>query len=303
MAAPPGTDATSIESARLAGAASFSIRHAGRDYGALAWGPEDAPRVLALHGWLDNAASFARLAPLLSEFRIVATDLPGHGLSAHRHDGAYHISDYVFDVLRMADGLGWEQFDLLGHSLGACIAPLVAAAFPERIRSLALIEGLGPLSAEPDTMPSALARAWSKQTSLGQRPAPDYASFDEAVQARMRGGNGLPREAAEMLCRRGLKQSGGRWFWRNDGHLTIPSSRPMTEPEVLAFLARVSAPVLLVRAENGLPFSEKLMQARLEALSEVTLVRVAGGHHVHLEDGVVAVAQSLRAHLQSINEH
>jgi pimeloyl-ACP methyl ester carboxylesterase len=51
------------------------------------FGPEDGLPVIALHGWLDNANSFARLAPRLKGLRIIALDMAGHGHSGHRPAG------------------------------------------------------------------------------------------------------------------------------------------------------------------------------------------------------------------------
>jgi len=83
----------------------------------------DGPRVLALHGWLDNAASFVPLAPHLASLQLVAIDLPGHGHSAHLPAGAsYTTAAAICHVLDVADALGWDRFSLLGHSMGAGIA-------------------------------------------------------------------------------------------------------------------------------------------------------------------------------------
>ena len=87
------------------------------------YGPEDGLPVLALHGWLDNAASFARLAPKLEGLRIVALDFAGHGHSEHRSAGAgYALWDYAYDVLQVAEQFGWARFSILGHSMGAITA-------------------------------------------------------------------------------------------------------------------------------------------------------------------------------------
>ena len=53
----------------------------------LRWGSTGDAPILALHGWLDNAASFVRLAPLLADADVVAIDLPGHGYSDHSPPG------------------------------------------------------------------------------------------------------------------------------------------------------------------------------------------------------------------------
>ena len=95
------------------------------------YGPEDGQPVIALHGWLDNAATFSRLAPLLPGLRILALDFAGHGYSAHRPaGGSYLLWDNVLDVLLVAQAMGWERFSLLGHSMGAIVSVLLAAAMP-----------------------------------------------------------------------------------------------------------------------------------------------------------------------------
>ena len=123
-------------------------------------GPENGLGVLALHGWLDNANSFAPLAQSLGpQYRLVAVDLPGHGRSDHRTAGAsYAFADWVAPVVGLVDALGWEKFILMGHSMGAGIATLVAGTFPERLRALILLEGLGPLTTLPEKSPAQLAR-------------------------------------------------------------------------------------------------------------------------------------------------
>ena len=92
------------------------------------WGPEDGIPVLALHGWLDNAASFDRLGPLLDGCFVVAPDLVGHGRSSHRrHDSGYYLWEHAEDMLAVVDSLGLAHFHVLAHGMGSGIASLLAA--------------------------------------------------------------------------------------------------------------------------------------------------------------------------------
>ncbi|WP_236638195.1 alpha/beta fold hydrolase [Mangrovicoccus ximenensis] len=104
----------------------------------LAWGPQDGTPVLALHGWMDHAASFAELAPRLGGCHVVAPDLSGQGLSGHRSPHAtYNIWDDLPQLAGLLDRLGWDSCVLLGHSRGANISALLAATATTRSASAA----------------------------------------------------------------------------------------------------------------------------------------------------------------------
>lgn len=263
------------------------------------YGPEDGLPVIALHGWLDNAASFARLAPLLPGLRIVALDFAGHGHSDHRPPGgSYAIWDYAHDVLQVAEQFGWQRFSLLGHSMGAIVSVLLAAAMPERVERLALIDGLIPYTGEADTAPQKLGEALTAQLALAGKSKPVYAEFDRAVQARMRGVGAVSREAAELLAQRGLMPVPGGYTWRTDSRLTLPSPLRLTLAHALAFVAGLQCPTKLVMAEQGM----LLAQPSINQVVEGTAIEVAqlpGGHHLHLDDhsGAALVADCFKAFL------
>ncbi|NNF67529.1 MAG: alpha/beta fold hydrolase, partial [Gammaproteobacteria bacterium] len=135
----------------------MDIRHC--TIAGLRWQRDSAEPVIALHGWLDNAATWSRVAPALDQYNLCAIDFAGHGKSDHRPaNAAYHFIDNVADVIAVADRLGWKRFSLLGHSLGASVATLVAGTIPERIRSLVCIEGFGPLTTPPEQAPEQLRK-------------------------------------------------------------------------------------------------------------------------------------------------
>ena len=253
------------------------------------YGPEDGVPVIALHGWLDNASTFHRLAPLLEGLRIVALDLPGHGHSQHRPVGVtYNIWDYAHDVLQVAEQFGWQRFSLLGHSMGAIVSVLLAGAMPQRIERLALIDGVLPLTGEPDSAPARLGAALQALLAVENKQKPVYPTLDKAVAARMKGLVPVSRTAAELLAQRGLMPVPGGLTWRTDTRLTMPSSLRLTQQHARAFLARVSCPVSLVVASQGLVSEGMLREARTKMDFETH--RLDGGHHLHLDDAAGAEA-------------
>ncbi|QVM89760.1 alpha/beta fold hydrolase [Pseudomonas entomophila] len=245
------------------------------------FGPADGLPVIALHGWLDNANSFARLAPQLKGLRIVALDLAGHGYSEHRPIGAgYALADYAHDVLRVAEQLGWQRFGLLGHSLGAIISVQLAGALPERISHLALIDGVIPPTIAEQDAAERLGMALQAQLRLEGKRKMVYATLEEGVEARMKGMVAVSREAAELLAQRGLMPVPGGYSWRSDSRLTLPSPTRLNQAQAMAFVQRVACPACLVVAADG------MLARHTELLEQLPFEQATlpGGHHLHLND-------------------
>lgn len=241
------------------------------------WNAGAPGRVLALHGWLDNAASFDRLAPSLEQ-EVVALDLPGHGRSGERPPGAfYHFVDLVPDVVAAARALGWDRFSLLCHSMGAGVGPMVAAVIPDAVECVVCIEGLGPLTSPPEEAPGLLRRSLAHR--LSEDGPPVYARLEEAVARLVK--RGLTPEGALCLARRGTREAEGGFVFAYDPRVRWPSRARLTEEQVRAFLRDVACPVLLVVASDGLKFG---WEERLVCLRDVRrLTTEGGGHHLHLD--------------------
>ncbi len=172
---------------------------------AKAWGKPSAPPMLALHGWLDNAGTFDRLAPLLEGHYLVALDLAGHGRSQHRPPANwYPYADFLDDIAAVIDWFGWSNADLLGHSLGATLASTFAAICPQKVRRLLLIEGLGPLTQEAGKTLEQLRRAHSARAAFTGEGLRVFATIEDAIDARCRSGH-LSKEAARCIVERGLR--------------------------------------------------------------------------------------------------
>jgi pimeloyl-ACP methyl ester carboxylesterase len=255
------------------------------------WGDEAAPPLLALHGWLDNAGSFALLAPLLAaHFRVIALDLPGHGHSDHLTAGAnYHYLDYVRVVLAAADALQLDRYTLLGHSLGAGTATLVAAAAPQRIERLLLIEGLGPLGDDGSHTLQRFRDALAARGGNG-KPLRVFRSIEQAISARGIA-SGLHGELARAIIGRGLTETAGGWRWRSDPRLTRATSLRLAETQIHALLRGIDAPTALLLAQPATPYlPSALMQARADCVPHLAVSHLDGGHHLHLEHPAAVAA-------------
>lgn len=262
------------------------------------WGDKHSEPIIALHGWLDNAASFNWLAPKLSNYYILAPDFAGHGRSDHRPAAMpYHIWDNLADLLALADQQGFSSFHLLGHSMGAGIAALLAAVAPERVRSLVLLDGLAPMTTAVEKAPAQMAQAFRQRNRIGSRVVKHYPCFEDAVTARTRSRFPVPRAAARALVERALSASPAGWKWHTDPCLILPSVLRLTEAQVCEFLKLIKVPVLLCLAEQGIATPQTHSLAAY--VETIQIKYLLGGHHFHLEEETV---EQLAGHiLQYLN--
>jgi pimeloyl-ACP methyl ester carboxylesterase len=266
-------------------------------------GAADAPPLLALHGWLDNAASFAHLAPYIDTHRLIALDLPGHGHSAHLPAGPfvhYTLPDYVAAVLAAADALALQRFDLLGHSLGAGIASLLAAAAPERIGRLFLIEGLGPLPDDPARTLQRFRDATGRRSRQRARRLRRFAHVADAVAART-AASGMEAAWARPIVERALVRQDDGYRWRSDPRLTLPTPVRLAETQIRTLLAGIRAPTALLLARPQTPYLPvAMLRERAACVDDIRIAFMDGGHHLHLEHPE-AVGVQLRQHLGGLD--
>lgn len=256
---------------------------------AKAWGDSTLPPLLALHGWLDNAASFDGLAPLLKDHHVIAIDLAGHGRSDWRNAAASdYWLDYLDDIDQVFHHFGWTNADLLGHSLGGTLASTYAAAFPERVQRLVLVEALGPLPLPIEQTVPQLRKGIAARAAFAPSALRVFADVEQAAQARMRA-NDLSHAAAMTLVERGLVKvdapSVSGYRWSTDPRLLLPSLQRYSEEQASAILDAISTPTFLILADPAHPYARTAaMQSRLDHVARIECVRLPGNHHLHLEN-------------------
>ena len=247
------------------------------------WPAKSMSRVLALHGWLDNAQSFGPLAEKMTNHEIVALDLPGHGHSGHRPQGEIlHYIDYIADVFAVLKTLKWDSCVLMGHSMGAGIASLFACAFPEKLRGLICIDGLGPVSAQMHELVPRLAKSVRSIIEPEAQSKTVYESVEQAVQARARAGS-MSKSSAKRLVDRNLMEIKNGYVWRSDARLRLPSLYYLSEQQVQSYLSKITVPTFMVRPTESAYRADRILMSRASLIGNLTWINIPGGHHAHMD--------------------
>jgi non-heme chloroperoxidase len=227
-------------------------------------GAADGPAIILLHGYSDSSFSFSRVMPLfLSELRVIAPDLRGHGHSARPATG-YRIGDLAADVIGMMDALGIPSAVIVGHSMGSFVAQAIAERAPHRVSKLVLLSsapvagnaGMRDLRKEVDGLADPVDRAFVSafQYSTIATPVPE-AFMESAVDVSRR----MPAHV---------------WKKALDGLIEYGPKRP-----------RPDVPTLVLGGSRDSVFSVDEQTALAYEFRNVDLRIVDGiGHTLHWED-------------------
>ncbi len=239
-------------------------------------GTDDAPLAIGVPGLSANCFTFNAIGPALAQHgrRLVALDLRGRGRSAPGLPGTHGWENHARDVLATADVLGVEQFDFIGHSMGAFVGLALMAVAPQRVRRLVLIDAIGV----PD------ARAMPPILAAAQRLGAVYPSADAFI-ALVKAANVVPwSEFWNSHYREDLVDVPGGVSQRAAKEAVLEDLAYAAKTDVRALWPSVTAPALLVRAGISIvPGGDIITEADrdlfLRTATKATAVQIDANHY------------------------
>lgn len=257
----------------------------------LEWGHFDGEPLILVHGYLDLADSWRAFVAALEtgqpNLRVIAPDCRGHGDSGWIGAGGYyHFPDYVFDLDCVVRAHSLDSFTLIGHSMGGTISLLYAGTFPERVKKLVLIEGIGPLGMTFSDAPLKMEKWITELHERGRRHFREYTSLAAGGSQLRQTNPRLSENKALEIARAAMKQNDrGKWIWKFDPLHRTTAPQPFYTAQALEFLRRIQCPVLLIDGEQSRQTRRTDKQERYEAIANHQRVTINGaGHMVHQDN-------------------
>jgi pimeloyl-ACP methyl ester carboxylesterase len=250
------------------------------------WGNHGAPAMLLVHGGRDHCRNWDWVAERLRDrYHIIAPDLRGHGDSEWADGGGYNEINYVYDIAQLVRQKSMAPVTIIAHSLGGSIALLYSGLFPETVRKVVAIEGLGPspemLKRMRETTIEQRLRSWvmARREAAGRTPR-KYATLEDAV-ARMKDENKHLNDAqARHLTIHGAVQNeDDTYSWKFDNLVRMgggPSG--LSAEDQHRIWSCITAPALLIRGTESWA-SDPMTDGRMRHFRNAKLANIEGAGH------------------------
>jgi pimeloyl-ACP methyl ester carboxylesterase len=236
--------------------------------------------VVCVHGLTANCRSWDEMASCMTPVHsFLAMDLRGRGLSDKPPTG-YSLQHHVGDLYGLLEDCGLSQAVLMGHSLGAYISLAFAAQYPGRVKRLILMDGGGQLRDEQ----------WD-QVNIVIKPSLDrlgqvFPSFEEYVALLKAAPILQPwTPAIEAYFRYESEEVEGGVRSRIDPEHIQEESRNMRQADPAEYYPKISCPVLILRATDGIlspedqVLPETAVERMLSQIKDARSVDVEGTNH------------------------
>jgi pimeloyl-ACP methyl ester carboxylesterase len=238
----------------------------------------DGDPFVLVHGSTGSRATWMQQTPVLADrFQIVLPEYAGGGESTVP-DRPLEIDELVAQVLGACDDAGVDRFHLAGYSLGACVVAALAAEAPERVRSLALVNGW----AKTDARMRFTFDLWERLYRA------DVELFTRYVLA-----DGLGRETFELFgdgVGAMIPVMASQFSPGTSLHAELDSRIDIEDR-----LARITAPTLVIGGLTDRWVDIAHSRAMAEQIADASLVELDCGH-VSLTEKAPEVAQHLLDH-------
>lgn len=163
------------------------------------------PRVLFLHGFSDRKENFYFAAKyLFKNYDIIIPDMPGFGNSCSDIDLIYDLDNYGKWLGEFTEKTNLNNFHLVGNSLGGAVAAKLAVKYPDRIKSLSLVDPAGFYIPEKQSI---YDEALDGVNLFQVRTSKEYEHFRERVFHKK---PKLPKFVREFLIDSAIKNQG--WY-------------------------------------------------------------------------------------------
>ena len=252
------------------------------------WGNLGAPPLLLVHGGRDHCRNWDWVANMLRhDWHVLAPDLRGHGDSQWSPDGNYTIAGYVYDLAQLIHQQELAPVTIIAHSLGGMIALRYGGIYPDCVRRLVAIEGLGGspkrLAERSRRTIAERMKDWvAEQRSLSGRMPRRYTSIEGAFKRMQEANRHLSPEQALHLTQYGVNQNeDGTYSWKFDNYVRTDPPYEMTAAEIEELWRRISCPTLLLYGKESWA-SDPVKDGRADHFRDAKVVTIENaGHWVH----------------------